>query len=339
MEQAETVRRFRAHAGRRKIALAGLLALPFLAAVVSLSTGASHYGLADFAQALSRAGEARDILLGLRLPRVVMALLTGCGLAVSGAVCQAVLRNPLASPFTLGVASGAGFGAVAAIVLLGAVHNGPVAAGAFAGALGVSLLVLGLARLRDTAGETVILSGVALMYLFSALTSFIQTLGTAEDVHRTVFWFFGNLSKAGWPEAGLAAAMILLPLPLLVLRSWDLNLLLHGDETARSLGVDLGRMRGGLVILASLMTAGAICFTGVIGFIGLVAPHMARLLVGSDHRRLLPASAAVGAALVTAADLAGRVLLAPWIIPIGVVTAFLGVPFFFCLLFARRRPR
>jgi iron complex transport system permease protein len=337
MDRAGTIQLFRAHAGRRLAVLAGLLALPLLAAVVSLATGASRYGLADFLDALARSGEARDILLGLRLPRTVMAVLTGCGLAVSGAVCQAVLRNPLASPFTLGVASGAGFGAVAAIILFGAVHNGPVAAGAFAGALGVSLLVLGLARLRDAAGETVILSGVALMYLFSALTSFLQTLGSAEDVHRTVFWFFGNLSKAGWPEAALAAAMILPPLPLLVLRAWDLNLLLHGDETAETLGVNVAGMRGGLVVLASLMTAGAICFTGVIGFIGLVAPHMARLLVGSDHRRLIPASAAVGAALVTGADIAGRSLLAPQVIPIGVVTAFLGVPFFFFLLFARRR--
>lgn len=207
-----------------------------------------------------------------------------------------------------------------------------MAACAFSSALGVSLLILAVARVRNLATPFLILAGVAFMYLFSALTAFMQYVGSMETLQRVVFWAFGNLSKAGWPEIGLSACMILPCFPLLYRWSWDLNLLLSGDEAARSLGVNVDRVRLGSILLASLMTAGAICFTGVVGFIGLVAPHISRMLLGNDHRFLLPASGLAGAALLVAADTLGRTVWAPQVIPVGIMISFLGVPFFFFLL-------
>jgi iron complex transport system permease protein len=162
-------------------------------------------------------------------------------------------------------------------------------------------------------------------------------MGTMEQVHEIVFWFFGSLSKAGWPEIALTAIMILLPFPVLLRRAWDLNLLSSGDESALALGVNVNRLRMGAVVMASLVTAGGICFTGVIGFVGLVAPHITRMVIGSDHQFLLPASGLVGALIVVAADTIGRTLWAPQVIPIGIVTSFIGVPFFFYLLLKRSR--
>ncbi|RLB34460.1 MAG: iron ABC transporter permease, partial [Deltaproteobacteria bacterium] len=156
-------------------------------------------------------------------------------------------------------------------------------------------------------------------------------------VHEIVFWFFGSLSKAGWNEIALAAAMILLPFPILLRRAWDFNLLASGDESALALGVNVNRLRMWAVAAASLVTAGCICFTGVIGFVGLVAPHITRMVIGNDHRFLLPASALVGAVILVTADTLGRTLWAPQVIPIGIVTSFIGVPFFFYLLMKRSR--
>ncbi|MBN2141178.1 MAG: iron ABC transporter permease [Desulfovibrionaceae bacterium] len=315
-----------------------MAAAPPLAALLSMSIGSADLSLAEVVGAVfNPVGLAADIIWDLRLPRTLMALLAGFGLALSGTVSQSILRNPLASPFTLGVASGAGFGAVLAIVCLGGRSEWLIAALAFAFALLCSLLVLAVARIRRASAETLILSGVALMYLFSALTSLMQYISPLEEVQQTVFWFFGNLSKAGWPEIGLAGLMILVPFPLLMCASWDLNLLMHGDEEAASMGVNVQRLRGVGVVLSALMAAGAICFTGVIGFVGLVAPHMARMLIGSDHRFLLPASGLLGAALVAGADVLARTVWPPQVVPIGIMTSFLGVPFFFYLLAKKAR--
>jgi iron complex transport system permease protein len=319
--------------GRRTARIAVLAALLAASVLVSLAVGSSSAGVFD----TLRAGLDGVIFWELRVPRVLMGLLVGSGLAVGGAVTQAVLRNPLASPFTLGVASGAGFGAALGIVLAGAIAKWAVAGGAFACALLTALFILGVARMKSSTPETLVLAGVAIMFLFSAGTSLLQFLGTEQQIQAIVFWSFGNLSRASWTDIVIAAGMILPALPLLFLRAWDLNLLLAGDEMAASLGVNVDRLRLTALLLAALMTAGAICFTGVIGFIGLVGPHLARMLAGGDHRFLLPASALSGALLVLVSDCLGRTLFAPHMIPIGIVTAFLGVPFFFALLIRRKR--
>ena len=285
--------------------------------VVRLPLGLSEHELALFVR--------------LRLPRVLMGALVGAGLAMSGTLAQAVLRNPLASPFTLGISSGAAFGAALAILLGGASQWG-MAGNAFVFAALTAFAALGFARLRDSRPETLILGGVAIMFLFSAATSLLQYVATEYEVQAIVFWGFGNLGRVGWSELGMAAVMILLPVPFALKLSWDLNALLAGEETASSLGVNVRRLRIGGILAASLMAAGAICFTGVIGFIGLVAPHIARLALGAEHRFLIPGAALFGASLVTFSDVLARNICPPQIIPIGILTSFLGVPFFFWLL-------
>lgn len=200
-----------------------------------------------------------------------------------------------------------------------------------------SFLILGIARLKRATPETMILSGIAIMFLFSSLSSLFQYMGTMEKVHEIVFWFFGSLSKVGWKEISIASVMILIPVPVLLKWSWDFNLLAAGDESALALGVNVQRIRMIGLVLASLITAGAVCFVGVIGFIGLVSPHITRMAIGGDHRFLLPASALTGSVLVLAADTLGRTLWSPQVIPIGIVTSFIGVPFFFYLLMKRVR--
>lgn len=229
-------------------------------AIVSLCVGASGMSMRDVVAALfADSGRAHGIVWMLRLPRIVLAILVGFGLGMAGAVFQAILRNPLASPYTLGVGSGAGFGAVTVIIFVGGMHRWAVAGGAFACAMFSAGVILAVARMRQASTETMILGGIAQMFLFSSLTSL------------------------------------------------------------------------------SLMTAGCICFAGVIGFIGLVAPHIRRMIIGGDHRYLLPASGLVGAVVVLLADTLGRTLWSPQVLPIGIVTSFIGVPFFFYLLLKQKK--
>ena len=329
---------YRQTSARKTLFLGIFLLLLFISALAALSTGAVKLSFWEVFAALTGNSEySANVVWHFRMPRVFMAVLAGWGLATGGAVSQAILRNPLASPFTLGVASGAGFGAVLGIVLSDGLSNEIVAASAFLFALVTSLMILAVSRMKNASPETLVLAGVAFMYLFSSLTSLMQYVSTMEEVHQIVFWFFGSLSKVGWREIGISALMIVLPSPFLMRWGWDLNLLMVGDDSAKSLGVNVNRLRTLGVILASLMAAGSICFCGVIGFIGLVSPHIARLLIGSDHRFLLPASGILGAILILNADTLGRSVWAPQVIPIGIMTAFIGVPFFFYLMMRRRK--
>lgn len=319
---------------RRLVVLAALFGFAGVAALVGLmGLGIGAQGWNVFLE--SNTTESR-IFWQLRVPRVLMGALAGGGLAAGGTLTQAVLRNPLASPFTLGISSGAAFGA-ALVIVGGGFSVWSMAGSAFFFAACTALAILGLAGLRDSRPETLILGGVAVMFLFSAATSLLQYLGTEQQVQAIVFWSFGNLGRVGWTEISLAAGMILLPLPLVLRLSWDFNSLAAGEECAAALGVSVARLRIIGIITASFMAAGAICFTGVIGFVGLVAPHVARFCLGNEHRFLLPGAMAFGAGLVMLSDAAARALLAPQVIPIGIVTAFLGVPFFFWLLLRHRQ--
>lgn len=317
---------------RRRLWLFGLGLLAVTGVLVSLCWGPTGFDWRLLVSGLAGDDPAsRAMIRAMRLPRLAMGLLAGLGLGLSGCLAQAVLRNPLASPFTLGISSGGAFGAAAAMLLWPA-EGLAVPALAIGCSLATASVSLGVTRIRGAATETLILAGVAVMFLFSALTSLLQYLAPQMDLHRIVFWSFGSLAKAGWGEIGIAAAMILPAVPWLFFRAPDLDLIVCGDETAASLGVETDRLRRAAIVVLSVVTAGAICFCGVIGFIGLVAPHMARLAVGGQHRLLLPASGLLGMALVILADLVGRAVLAPLVIPVGIMTAFLGVPFFFWLL-------
>lgn len=312
-----------------------LLLLSFVGCVFVLALGLGPYG---WQWPLSRGPEVQSqIFLNLRLPRGIMGMLVGAGLAMGGLLTQAVLRNPLASPFTLGISSGAAFGASLVILAGGSFGLWHMAGCAFVFAALTAMVILGVATLRGSRPETLILAGVAVMFLFSAATSFVQFLGTEQQVSAIVFWSFGNLGRAGWAEIIVAACMILLPAPFALRLAWDFNALACGEEGAAALGVSVRSLRIIGIVAASAMTAGAICFTGVIGFVGLVGPHVARFCLGSDHRLLLPGAALFGAGLVTLADALARLLLHPQVIPVGIVTAFLGVPFFFWLLLRKGR--
>jgi iron complex transport system permease protein len=281
---------------------------------------------------------AVGIVWGWRLHRVLFAIVAGFGLAIAGTVMQGVLRNPLASPFTLGIASAASCGASVAIILgAGLLSGGYLVIGnAFLFAMLAAGAIYGMARLKGMGSETMILAGIALMYLFSAVTSFLQYLGTSEKVQEVVFWMFGSLDKSSWPKLGLVTVVVVAVVPLLLWRAWDLNALAEGDETAKSLGVPVERSMAGFMLAASLVTAVIICFTGTIGFIGLVAPHITRMVIGADHRTLIPASGLVGAVILLGADCLARTVIPGAIIPVGIMTAFLGIPFF-VYLFMRRR--
>jgi iron complex transport system permease protein len=282
---------------------------------------------------------ADTIVWGLRLHRILMAVVGGMGLAIAGAVMQGILKNPLASPFTLGISSAASFGAAMAIVLGAGFAGGEylIIGNAFVFTLLASMAVYGLAKYKGITPETMILAGIAIMYLFSALTSFLQYVGKAEQVQEVVFWMMGSLGRSSWDKVWIVSAVIALCFPYLLLRSWDINAIGAGDETAKSLGVNVERTRVICMMLSSLITAAVICFTGTIGFIGLVSPHITRMVIGGDHRFLLPASALVGALLLLGADTIARTVLAPVILPVGIMTAFLGVPFFIYLFLRRKK--
>ena len=280
---------------------------------------------------------AVGIVWGWRLHRVLFAIAAGFGLAIAGSVMQGVLRNPLASPFTLGIASAASCGASVAIILGAGFLSGYLVVGnAFLFAMLAAGAIYGMARLRGMGSETMILAGIALMYLFSAVTSLLQYLGNSEKVQAVVFWMFGSLDKSSWPKLAIVAVVVAAAVPPLLWRAWDLNALAEGDETAKSLGVPVERSMAGFMLAASLVTAVIICFTGTIGFIGLVAPHITRMVIGTDHRTLLPASGLVGAVLLLGADCLARTAIPGTIVPVGIMTAFLGIPFFL-YLFMRRR--
>jgi len=338
--------------GKRVLFISFLSVLLVCSIIVSVLVGSASISAKDVVRALfskfvpscSSSGIAQTIVWELRLPRVTMAAIAGMAFAVAGTIMQSVLRNPLASPYTLGMASGAAFGAALAIVLevgvLGSSkspYSWLIVTNAFIFSLIPSFVVVSLAKLKGASPETLILSGIAMMYLFSAGTSLLQYIGREEDVAAVVYWLFGSLSKATWKNLKIVS-VISLPLLIPALKlSWDFNALYAGDEVAKSLGVNMEVVRLGGIILSSLLTAIPVCFLGTIGFIGLVAPHMARIIVGVDHRFLFPASGLLGAVILLIADTAARTILSPIVLPVGVLTSFLGVPLFLYLMMRRRR--
>nr|WP_242467659.1 iron ABC transporter permease [Thiocapsa imhoffii] len=295
-------------------------------------------------------GIETQIIWGIRLPRVAAALLAGAALALAGTLLQGLLRNPLASPFTLGIAQGAALGATCAIVFFGAgqLHstgaqavtlNAPlgVVSLALLGGLSSAALILLIATLRGLTPEAVVLAGIALGAFASAATMIVQYFASDTQAAATLFWTFGDLGRAGWPEvAWLAGALVVFGV-LPWRAAWHYNAMAWGDDPARALGVDVVRHRLLGTAAAATLAAIATAFLGIIGFIGLIAPHAVRLLIGSDQRFLLPFSALAGALILLAADTLGRLLLAPVVLPVGAVTALVGAPLLLVLLL-RGRP-
>ena len=315
-------------------ALVAALVLAVLAAVrfgsVPLSTG-------EVLRALRSGGDPvqRDIVLGLRLPRALLGALVGGGLAVAGATFQALLRNPLAEPYILGISGGAAAAAVLALGLgMVAIGSWVLPAAAFAGALLAIALVFRVATAVDRSLDVrvLLLAGVVVGAFFTAVMALMLSLSDAQTVRSAVQWMMGSLYGAEWSSVWTATAYTLPASALLLGLARPLNLLAIGDETATYLGTDVERVKRAAFAVASLITAAGVAVAGVIGFVGLIVPHALRLVIGSDHRALLPLSFLAGATFLVLADIAARVTLAPGEIPIGVVTALTGVPLFLVLL-------
>ncbi len=322
---------------RRALLVILLLALIGLASlVVALAAGSLPVSAADVGRALlgDTADVAAEVVRELRLPRALAAFACGGLLALAGALMQVLLRNPLADPYVLGISGGASVGALSAM-LLGLpllLVNG----GALAGALAATLLVFGLARGDGSWTQTrLLLTGVIVAAGCGAAVALILSIAPENKLRGMLFWLMGDLSHAAspWPALAMLALGLLAALPF----SRDLNLLARGDLTARALGVPVARLRGGVYVLAALATAAAVTTTGSVGFVGLIVPHLVRLSVGNDQRVLLPAAALAGGALLTLADTLARTIVAPQQLPVGVLTALIGVPVFLYLL--TRSPR
>ncbi|MFH8800909.1 FecCD family ABC transporter permease [Streptomyces sp. NPDC017936] len=275
-----------------------------------------------------------QIVWNFRTPRVVLAALVGAGLAVAGVVLQAVVANPLADPYVLGVSSGASLGAVLVITLTGGALGGlGVSSAAFLGAAAAAALVFLLGRKQGRLVPTrLVLSGVAVGYLFLAATSYLQLRATPTELRTVMFWMLGSVAGAQWGQLPVVTTVVLTTTVVLALLGRRLNALLVGDEPATALGVDVHRLRAVLLALSSLVTGTVIAVAGGIGFVGLMIPHLVRLTTGADHRRLLPRAALVGAVYLVVVDLLSRTVDRPNELPLGILTALFGAPFFLWLL-------
>ncbi|MFT2692913.1 FecCD family ABC transporter permease [Clavibacter zhangzhiyongii] len=338
----------RARLARRALVPALVLAAPLVLAIAmgvgSVSVSPLHVAQVVLHHALGAdpLGPGVDpiddqIVWEYRAPRVLLALVTGAALALAGTVLQTLIRNPLADPFVLGIASGASLGAVAALVVgasaAGILATLGVTGAAFAGALGTLALVLALGRRGGRVDPArLVLVGVSISSLLQALTSWLQLQASPDQIAGVLFWLLGSVSGASWTSLALPASALALGLVGLLGGARTLDALLLGDDRAASLGVDLSRSRTILFAVSALLTAAAVSVAGGVGFVGLIAPHLVRLVVGPGHRRLLPLAALVGGLFLVLADLAGRTLTAPRELPLSIVTALVGVPVFLAVL-------
>jgi len=281
------------------------------------------------------------IVWDIRLPMALMAVAVGISLSIAGAEMQTILNNPLASPFTLGISAAAGFGAALAIVtgisVLPFAGLFLVSTNAFVFAAGASLIIYGFSKMRGVSTESMVLLGIAMVFLFSSLLALLQYLASEQTLQQVVFWTLGSLTKATWPKIGIGTAVLAVTLPFFITRAWKLTALRLGDESAKSLGVDVEQLRLQVLIAVSLLASTAVAFVGIIGFVGLVGPHVARMLVGEDQRYFLPTSAVAGGLLLSLSAIVSKSIVPGALIPIGIITSLVGVPFFLSLIMMRKR--
>ncbi len=339
---------YNAYIGRKLLFLIALIGLTVLLLLLAVSLGAVRIPLKEVIPAffnLSEDARHAIIVRHIRLPHALAAIFAGAGLAVAGAVMQSILRNPLGSPFTLGISQAGAFGAAFAVMIFGTGAMQSTQAGAvsiinpymttlcaFIACILASMVIIAIARLRGATPEVMILSGVALGSLFTAGTMLLQYFADDVQLAAIVFWTFGDVGRAGWPEVVFMAVVVTAASIFFILNRWNYNAIDAGDETAKGLGVPVEMVRMVGMLITSLVTAVIVSFLGIIGFVGLVCPHIVRRIIGDDHRFLLPASALTGACLLLAADTAARLMLAPHMLPVSILTAFLGAPAFLYLL-------
>jgi iron complex transport system permease protein len=332
---------------RRKVVrwttiLAVLVLALFVSVVMCLSVGVVSIPFDQVVQVLLGGGSERDrwIIMNLRLPRVFLAGVVGASLAVAGATMQGVFRNPMASPSIIGISAGAAFGASLAIVLGVSWASGAFAIPAMAFLFSFMTLFLVYAVSRTRSGyvpvETLLLAGIAIGSLFSALVSALQYF-SGDKLSGVVFWLMGGLNNATWEQVAISIPPVILGCAVIMVLARDLNAMMVGEEQAGNLGINVNRTRLVLLIAASLVTAVAVSVSGIIGFVGLIIPHVVRILVGPDHRILLPASIVGGALFMMWTDTLARTIISPAELPVGIITALVGAPFFIYLLMSRKK--
>ena len=330
---------------RRRLLIMLVLVLAIVVSlVIDFIMGPSGLSLGTLWKTLFDAAAAdpgtRVIVWDIRLPYALMAVAVGMSLGLAGAEMQTILNNPLASPFTLGVSSAAAFGAALAIVLGIGIPGIPdqwfISANAFIFALLAALMLDGITRWTRVASSGVVLFGIALVFTFNALVSLMQFIATEDTLQGLVFWTMGSLARASGVKLGVMLLAFLVLLPWSMMSAWKLTALRLGEDRAVSFGIDVRRLRLGTLLRISILSALAVAFVGPIGFIGLVAPHIARLMFGEDHRFYLPASALIGALVLSMASVASKNLVPGVIIPVGIVTSLVGVPFFLSIILRHR---
>ncbi|WP_319578825.1 iron ABC transporter permease [uncultured Methanospirillum sp.] len=338
--------------GRRRkfIVLITLLILLFLTCIYALNAGSFHlpferiliilYQMITDPAALEGAKSEKIVVIDFRMPRVILAILTGMSLAVAGCVMQALLKNPLVSPFTLGLSSAASFGAAMAIVFGPALfpfiptqyQNGTIILSAFLiGWLSI-LLIYAISRMKGSSSATLILSGVVIGYIFTAGVMILKYLTNDEKLREITLWLMGGMWGANWGAVLIVTPITLLCFLYLESRAWDLNTLAAGDDVAKNLGVNVNRLRLTGLFVATLASSACLAFTGIIGFIGLMGPHIGRMIIGNDNRYLIPCSALLGAFILLISDTAARTVMDPIEIPVGVIMYIIGGIFFMILI-------
>jgi len=328
---------------KRWFVILSFLVIGVVSLILDVMTGPAMLSVSEVVNALFSIGEVdkmtNNIVHNLRLPMALMALVVGATLAVGGAEIQTLLNNPMASPYTLGLAAAAGFGA--SIVIAFGSFGLPIQVAVPIGAFVMTMLASGIlflfASKRRFSSEMLVLVGIALLFIFQSLLSLVQFISAPEVSQQILFWLFGSLNKATWQSLIIIIVVTTICVALLSKELWKLTALRLGEDRAASLGINLQVLRIKVLVLVAMMTATAISFVGVIGFIGLVAPHVARMLLGEDQRFFLPGAMLVSAAFLSLSSVLSKVIIPGALFPVGIVTSFIGVPFFFWIILNNKR--
>jgi iron complex transport system permease protein len=330
--------------GRRIVLI--LMAIFVLAALVLLDllTGPSGMSLVDLSQAFMAgpAGEDRTaatILWQIRMPQTVMGVIVGACLGIAGLQMQTILANPLASPFTLGFSASAGFGAALAIMYGGWIPLPSfliIPVSAFVMTLVACAIIYVIAVWRGATPEMLVLSGITVLFFFQSLQSLLQFMASPEVLQQIVFWLFGTLLKANWTSVSVSGLILVMCLPFVLRDIWNLTAMRLGDSNAASLGLNLQAMRQRTFIIVALLTSAAVCFVGTIGFVGLIAPHVSRAVIGEDHRYAIPLSAITGSIILISASVLGKMLSPGTAIPVGIITAIAGIPMLMAVILSHK---
>ena len=336
---------YRALVQRKKLVLLALSLVLVLSVIADLGLGPARYTMREVVLALMGSSEVSlqisVVIWDIRMPVALMAVVVGAALSAAGAQMQTILNNPLASPFTLGISAAASFGASIALVfgvgILPWAIDYVVSVNALLMAMAAALFIHFMSQKRGVTVETIVLLGITLVFTFNALLALVQYLASEQALAAVVFWTMGSLTRATWPKLAITAAVMAISLPLSMRRAWALTALRLGDDKAASFGVNVRWLRLETMMIISLLAAVPVAFVGTIGFIGLVGPHIARMLVGEDQRYFLPASVLSGATILSLTSVISKSIVPGTIFPIGIITALVGVPFLFSLIMSSRR--